>query len=177
MPLTPSTSQPLRSQFGAILLAIRARLATTLSLPEETVKLIGRNNTQAPKLTSQQDVLVRPSRFPVVEKAGRIDTRFVRTIYIFPRVQLMLDEVDRDEVFLTGEQGIFGVEEAIANALCEWFPVDSAQNQLTIHGLKLANGSEPDKDMPTDPMWGDSCLAFEATYHPPIQPGNFGILN
>src|SRR5690242_12156619 len=125
MPLTPSTTQPLRSKFGAILLLLKSRLADVLSVPDETIKLIGRNNTQAPALTSQMDVLVRPSRFPVIEKAGRIDTRFVRTIYIFPRVQMMLDEADRDEMFLTNDAGIFEIEEKIANALHRWFPTDT----------------------------------------------------
>jgi hypothetical protein len=182
-----SPNQPLRIGFAAILLAIKARLNVVTSIPLTAVKLIGRSNTTVPNLTAERDVLVRASGFTIGPEefvAGRIVTQLIRTVYVFPRVRMMRDQTDRDEVWLTDPAGIFALEEGIANGLHEWFPMDGDKNQLTTVGLKLVKGEGADKDIPAGKQvgnvwagWGHSSLAFNAHYLPPIDPGATGILN
>jgi hypothetical protein len=182
MPLSPS--QPVRTSFSAILLAIQAQIVLVTELDISAVKLIGRNPALIPALTSQQDILIRPSRFATLgvdngpeEAAGRVDFRTTRNIYIFPRLQGSLDATGTDTAWLTGENtdyNIFSLEETIIDGLLEFFPQDTNGNQLTDVGLKLTNGEEPEKLVAQQiaQNWGRSVLCFTARYMPPLTQGN-----
>ena len=181
-------SVPSRVSFGAILLAIQARLVWATGLPKTSVKLIGRQEQVATKSIGDKDVLVRPSRFSSRQgtelAAGRITIILERAVYVFSRVRMIRDETGRDDLWLTHPtDSIFALEETVLNGLQEWFPTDQSVsnptdmdgNPLVIRGLNITDGQAPEKFIKTDPSWGDSCIAFAVQYLPPIDPGPHGI--
>lgn len=182
------SGQPIRVTFGTILSAIQAQLVNITGFETTAVKLIGRKDGLVPHLMGDRDILVRPSGFVVPvdqeEASGRIATRLDRTVYIFPRVRMGRDEVDRDTQWLIDpENGIFALEETVLDALLDWLPTDQDGNELTSRGLWLTRGTEAEKELAGDRSkptlmsnWGHSCLAFSAYYLPNINVGTYGIV-
>lgn len=180
-----------RHSFGEILLAIKRHLADArqIGLPRESIRLIARPDGTVPHLSGQRDILIRPGRFLTIgpmepgeaETSARVQTRVQRTVYVFPRLSMILDEVGSDEQWLCDpKDGIFAFEDALLNLLQDHHPTDRNGTELTTQGLMLTSGEAAEKELRSDPktgggpQWGHSCVVFVATYLPPIDPGKYG---
>src|SRR5690349_823893 len=126
------SSQPKKTSFAEILRAIKAELVKQLEMPVTAVKLIGRRPENVPKFTGNKDILIRPTRFDtwkvLEEAAGRVDFEVIRKVVIVPRLRMALDTVDKDEIWLTSDEGMIAFEESIVDVLQEFMPTDTDGN-------------------------------------------------
>lgn len=168
----------LRSSFVTIVQAVQTQLVNAGIVSSDQIHLISRQQHDIPHFVGDQDILIRPGRFRSIEGqaavAGRVATVFNRVLEIFPRTRVVLDESDRDAIFLTDQGtadpvnspaglGIFALEEAIVNSLHIFLPVDSNGNALTWEPMRIITGEAPEKQR-DDPLWGYSSLDFEVVY-------------
>ena len=161
----------IRSNFGAILEAIKNQLVAEIEIPAERVLIVVRRNV--PHFAADQDIVLRPLGFRVdrqiTDQTGRFLTAIVRRLEVRARTRLTLDEASRDEQWLLHETlGHLALEEGIVDALQEFIPLDNDvdQNALTYEPILLSDGTDPeqmpDRGQPTD--WGESRLIFDVPY-------------
>lgn len=162
-------SQVTQSGAGPILLACRNHLIAQLNyLTASPTLCVITAKDMTPALGEGQDVVLRLgsyiSRPEHYDGAGRTHARFHRFLHMYPRVRLALDETGSDLTYLTHPTlGQLAWEEACANALIGFTPIDSSGNQLTECELRLADGTDPVRGR-MDQQWGESSITFEIEY-------------
>ncbi len=174
MPLLET--QPKRVRFADIILAIKQRFVDRGVVANVTrVALIARNTV--PKVKAEKLVYLRPRRGFVsagqVDAAGRGDFRVARQLDVILSLRTATDAVDRDEQFLTNDEGrgILDFEEDAWGAMEDWQPSDADGNVLTIYPLKVLSDDQVNRtEGQGKTWWGDCTFVLDVAYHPPIDP-------
>ena len=163
-------SQPKRTSYAEIMLAVQARLVTVTGLPLVRVKLLA-SRAQMPYLQAEQMLFVRPGRWisPRLQRdgEGRVAARVYRYMNILVVDRTALDSVDDDEIILTSSTyGIIPLEELVLDALDQYWPEDSDGNVLTFEPMRMIAGQEEKKNA-SKPFWADAMHTFEIGHLPP----------
>lgn len=167
----------LRAPLVSILQAIENQLTQPIPSTQSTAAVVppglvkwwvGRRGFPE-KLDSGVDIVLWVRGFtqtPVL--TGRTSVRLSRRLDVVPRTRLLLDEIDRLKIWLSGsgsEAGYFPTEEAIINALHLFWPQDLSGNAYTICPLHLLLGQEAEQD---GEGWGYGGVSFEMQYRAPV---------
>lgn len=156
----------LRTRLDVILLAVRQRLINELGWPPERV-IVAKRDVLPFNAQADQYCIIQPrsqvTEQPIVQGAGRVDTRVTRRVAVIVRTRLSLDESDRDLAWLTdATYGHLRTEHAVLNALQMYQPTRGA-DWLACEPLRLVPVSQPEQDR-EQPEWGQSVAEFEVTY-------------
>ena len=160
---------PIPTTLDQIVLAVRTQLMAwpALSLPAERCLV-----TDPAKLTFHPEgdayLWIWPdfesADLPVLFGAGRLDCRMAERIEVGIRSRFAVDESSSALAWLTDATlGHCPLRTAVWDALIQWLPTDAVGNALTVEPLVPARGARPRLD-PAEKEWGESVLAFEATY-------------
>lgn len=150
-----------------IVLAVQQQLMAWLALPPERCVV-----TDPGKFTFHHEadsyLWVWPdfevTNLPVLFGAGRLDARITERIEVGIRSRLATDEATSAALWLTDQVlGHCLTRNAVWDALLQWTPMDLQGNDLTVGPLVPGRGGRP--KLGTDEReWGESIIAFDATY-------------
>lgn len=166
----------LNTGFSPILQAIQAQLIAVTGLPRERVNSSAWDAT--PEFQGDQDLILHVGNPSPVgadqDSKGRLATRMVRPVEARPRTRLALDVGGYADLWLTDPaKGHLQLEEAVFNALEQFFPADGQGNWLVTEGLRLVPSVRPvipEAPPQTPREWGDSRLTFEVSYLIALNP-------
>lgn len=164
----------LRSKVSDIVDAVRQQLAAwgALGLPVERI-LVWAGRDLPPHTQAEQDLVLKPRGMqpdrPITDAAGRVDFRVRRRLSVIVRTRSVVDDADRSQEWLEDPNaGHFAFEEAVVDALHDFFPADDAGNLLTIEPVKFVGSGDPEQETKAEPGWGQSQLDFELFYELPL---------
>lgn len=157
-----------RAGIGEILLAIQARLVAATGFHTTRVIIAAvANPGDVPHQGAEQDILIMPrdeSPEVAVDGGGRYVNLRKRTIEVAARTRLRLDTAQGDEIRLTDTSlGHLALEDLIADALENWFPLDGTTGDALCTDLDVGRCSRPTKD-PKDPTWVSSGFTMTFQY-------------
>lgn len=156
---TPLTVR--RAGVRETLLAVQARLASWLGWDAGRVLLVAKRK-KPPTLTGDQDIVLRYAGFKADSERhrDRHDCRVVNLLRITLRNRLEYDEADRDDRWLTdATAGTLAFVDDVIDALQTWFPTDAAGNHLTVEGLFVTEGLDPEREAAAT-GWGEETVVF-----------------
>ena len=167
----------IRSNMRTILPEIRSRLlswpTTALHFGEYRAFLVAQSKTVP--IQADKVLLIRPLDFTVqrgwADGAGRMATRIDRRISLTVRTRLNIDmDGGADVEWLTNlDYGHLALEEAIPDALEEYFPRNASGDHLTLEPIRMLSGSVPtvghevQRGQETQD-YGESTLIYTAAY-------------
>lgn len=184
-PNPPATTALQASPFAAIAAAIRARVATSLSVAIDFIRLVASDKY---KVTETEPLFVYIQVFgpqPFTDGgAGRLGRRIYRRVRCYIYTRSGEDTYGGDEIALTGNDpsqtvstppvypGQFIAEEMVYNSLDDWFPLDSDDSKLTVEPLHPVDsaGGPPERAPENDDGLIRSHLDFEVMYILAIDP-------
>jgi hypothetical protein len=158
---------PVRSSFKDILLRIKDQLVRWIEgLDASHVLITCRDNV--PYYSGDHDIVLRvlgeTPENEIINSAGRLDNRRWRRLRVIMRSRLVVDQVDMDVNRLCDEDiGHIVFEDAVCDALEEFFTQDDIQNTLQATNLKVRQLSDPEQD-PKHPEWVKSSFMVDIEY-------------
>lgn len=166
-----SSSQPKRTSFRTIILAIKQRFVDKEVLPANRILPIARNLVSMPDLQAPQVIFLRPRGFTVdanmVIAGGRYTTMLTRILDVIVRVRMQRDKIGDDTLWLTNEADSYlAIEEAAFDAVQVHSDLTDAQgNLLVCEPIRVVDGTAPDKgNDTTNPGWGMASFGVECKY-------------
>lgn len=162
-----------------ILDAITAQLVVgKAAVDDGRIHVVGRRPEDVPFIDSEMDILVRVRGFRVDDGqytgAGRAFCRNDRRLEIIPRTRDARDAVNSDLKWLTDETlGHLALEDAIYNALEQFYPLRTDDTSLLIEPLKLIDCGDPVRGIRASTgawTWGYSILNYAFPYQQALDP-------
>lgn len=170
------TAAVLRGKLESILPLVQARVASYTGLAQDRVLPIARPTKTVPHLVGDQDVLLRFRGFKTdgaQNNRGRHNRRCHHRLEVTVRTRFEMDTVDKETRWLTdAAKGNVVAWEAVADALEDFYPTDSAGNVLTDTGLALMEGLETVAEVDVKgakSFWGETTLVYLVTVILPLK--------
>lgn len=168
-------ARPIQVGMAAILAATKGHLMDSLGFPAERVYVIASPPVND-KYQADQVVAIHVGDFvrnvPWSDGSSRICTYLSRQLEVVCHTRLALDYAAEDYIWLVHNSlGHLALEDAVANAMDDWLPMDNSGNVLTLQPVKLLGGRAPTKEERVKaPGWGLSVIQFAVAYQPIRDP-------
>ncbi len=160
-----------RASLTDVLSAVQTQLALATGLPADRILPIARPGQRVPKLTADQDVLLRFRSFrkegAINDFRGRQDLRLRHRLEVTIRTRFEMDSEDKDTRWLTDAgKGNIVAWQTVLDCLHGFVPTDSQGNVLVVEPFTVLEGATEKNSK--DSGWGETLLAFGVLLEAPL---------